>query len=300
VDRLVSVSTGASPTHPDRSHGHLRGAAWWVLWATGVSNVAYGAIARRGRFALLLHGISSHRLRDVFPEAQPHLTSDDLAHLLRWLGRRFMFLTPTEYLAASKPGVLLTFDDGFANNFRNALPVLHAFGAPAILFVSTQHVANPRDWLSFVRLQAERGWGSEEAVPENVATDWYDGMSVEELRQCSAHPLVTIGSHGVAHTVLTECGDEQLVRELRESKSFLERVTGTSISYFAYPRGDYDTRVARQTEAAGYTAAFAVDPIGLRMPHLELPRVGIYEVDRKYLSLKLSGLHRRPLPVWSR
>ena len=280
-----------------RGHARLIDAAGMLLSATGLTALASKAVAKRGRFALLLHGISSHKLENVDREAQPHLTAEDLAQVLDWLRCRFAFLTPQEFLAGKKAGVLLTFDDGFANNFRRALPVLRSFEVPAVFFVTTQHVAVPRDWLGFVRQQAEQAWGSVDAVPEEIAADWYDGMNLEELRECATEPLITIGSHGVTHSVLTECDDEQLTRELRESKAFLEEMTGTAVQYFAYPRGAYDERVVSRTEAAGYSAAFVIDPKGLGSGHLELPRVGIYQADSAYLSLKLSGLHRRPLPT---
>jgi peptidoglycan/xylan/chitin deacetylase (PgdA/CDA1 family) len=280
-----------------RSSRSVRSGLANVLWATGIAAGASKALATRGRFALLLHGISGERLPDLDRLAQPHLTSSDLAVLLTWLKERFALLTPEEFLAAETPGVLLTFDDGFANNLTYALPVLHSFKAPAVFFVSTQHVLSPRDWLGFVRMQAESVWGSLDEVPDVVARDWYDGMSVAELTQCAADPLITIGSHGVTHTLLTQCDDTRLAHELRESKVFLEKVTKRTVTLFAYPHGDYDARVAHETRAAGYTAAFAIDPIGVGAPFLELPRVGVYQVDRPYLSLKLSGLHRRPLPI---
>ena len=272
-------------------------AADWGLWASGAPALSRKVLTRGGRFAILLHGISSFRLQTVPPEAQPHLTSRELAQVLDWLGHRMSFLTPAEFLAGGKPGVLLTFDDGFANNFRNALPVLSSFGAPALFFVTTQHVRNPRQWLDFVRSQAEGGWKELERVPENVARDWYDGLSIEELRELSSHPLATIGSHGVTHAVLNGCTDEELTMELQESKRFLEATTGARIDLFAYPKGEYDERVVRETEKVGYTAAFTIDPASPGIRRLELPRVGIYQADRKYLSLKLSGLHRRPLPL---
>ena len=44
--------------------------------------------------------------------------------IVGWLARRFRILTPQEYLEGRTAGLLLTFDDGFANNWSNALPVL--------------------------------------------------------------------------------------------------------------------------------------------------------------------------------
>jgi len=273
------------------------GAAGGMLLATGLPALFRRRVARRGRLALLLHGVSSRRLEEFDPGIQPRLTADDLAYLLDWLGSRFSFLTPQEFLMGDRPGVLLTFDDGFANNAVQALPVLRSFECPALLFVSTQHVINPRDWLDFVRERASRVWRSPSDVPEDLCADWFDGMSEQQLRECAASPLITIGCHGVGHRVLTACSGRELIYELRESKSYLEGVIGRAVEYFAYPKGLYDARVMRETGMAGYAAAFAIDPVGLGSPDLEVPRVGIYAVDRRYLSLKLSGLHRPALPV---
>lgn len=281
-------------------YDRIRDAGGRLLWATGLTAAARRTIARKGRFALLLHGVSSRRLPGVDTQAQPHFTMNELSFLLAWLRDRFTLLTPEQYFRADTPGVLLTFDDGFANNFHNALPVLRSYECPAVFFVSTQHVADPRNWLAFVRRRAEQTWGSVEDVTEAVARDWYDGLTAEELRRCAADPLITIGAHGVTHRVLTECTDAELSRELAESRSFLQDVTGHEIDYFAYPRGKYDARVAARTKAAGYTAAFTIDPLSLGLCRFELPRVGIYRADPGYLGLKLSGLHRRPLPLENR
>ncbi len=262
---------------------------------SGAMDLFRRSIVRDGRFALLLHGVSSAKLSDFRPEAQPRLTATDLSHLVDWLRQRFHLLTPDEYLAARRPGVLLTFDDGFANNFNNALPVLESFGAPGLFFITTQHVIDPRNWLDFVHSQVEISWGTANAVPDAIARDWYDGASVEQIRQCSSHPLVTVGSHGVSHAILTECSHARAFQELSESKRFLETICGTSIKHFAYPKGAYNEGIARQAREVGYTAAFAIDPIGKARGLFELPRVGVYDVDRLYLAMKLSGLHRRPL-----
>lgn len=245
----------------------------------------------------MFHGVSSRKLKDIAAENQPRSSAAEFEDIMAWLAARFAFLTPEQYLEGWMPGVLLTFDDGLANNCRNVLPVLQKHEAPGLFFVSTQHVADPRDWLGFVRLQSERAWGGPQGVPEDVAQDWYDGMSREALRALAAEPLVTIGSHGVTHAILPECGDRDLDYELRDSKRFLEEIIGSPVNYVAYPRGDYDRRVIERTRTAGYTAGFTIDARNLGCARFELPRVGIYQAGAPYLSLKLSGLHRRPLAL---
>ncbi len=271
----------------------------WLLWGTGAARAARAALVRDGRFVVELHGVAGRRWD--LPGGEVPFTSSDLEAVLGWLADRFPMLTPGELLAGEGPGVLLTFDDGLANNVAHALPILEAFSAPAVFFVSTRHVLEPRDWLPASRRRARELWGGEDRVPEEVARDLFDGMSREQLRSCAEHPLITVGSHTVGHPYLTRCDDGTLRRELERSKRQLEQWCGRPVDLFAYPAGDYDPRVVRAVCDAGYRAAFAEDAIGLGAagigsPAYEIPRVGLYGSDPAYLAVKLSGLHRRALP----
>ncbi len=107
--------------------------------------------------------------------------------------------------------------------------------------------------------------------------------------------MVTIGSHTVSHPHLTQCAKEQLVSELVESRRFLQTVTGQAIDLFAYPTGDYNRRVVEAVQDAGYRVAFVEDLRKMGFSAFEIPRIGLYASSPAYLSLKLSGLHRRPI-----
>jgi peptidoglycan/xylan/chitin deacetylase (PgdA/CDA1 family) len=260
-----------------------------LIARSGFARLARAVLVGRGRFILELHGVASRRYPELAPQSQPSFCADDLRALLAWLDGRFAFLTPDELLAGDSPGVLLTFDDGCANNATVALPILREYGASAVFFVATQHVEDPSDWLPATRRVAAAAPGTE------IARDLYDGMSVAELREASADPLVTIGAHTVHHPFLTRLGDDELADELALSKSFLEEKTGRVVDLFAYPTNDYDRRVALAVRAAGYRAAFVEDSRDVGMEAYEIPRVGLYSAENDYLSVKLSGLHRRPL-----
>ena len=265
-----------------------------LLGWSGLSRAARLLLTRGGSFVLIFHGVASRRYRGVAASAQPSMDAAELRRTLDWIGSRFRFLTPEDFLR-SEPGVLLTFDDGFANNGHVVLPLLEESGSPAVFFVTTQHVSQPRNWLPATRRQATSHWPRLEDVPDEVARDLYDGMSEGELARCAEHPLITIGAHTVSHPFLTRCNEAQLAYELEAAKSQLESAIGTEVDLLAYPTGDYDRRVAEAARRAGYRFAFVQDTSDVGLPAYEIPRVGIYSDDPAYLAAKLSGLHRRAL-----
>lgn len=272
----------------------MRDLALRLFHRSGLAELSRRILARSGRFVIELHGVPGSRPEGLPEPLRPCLVRDDLRAILDWLDRRFAFLGAEEFLAAETQGVLLTFDDGFAHQ-AEAVPLLEEYGAPAVFFVTTRHVENSTDWLPFVRRQiAEHGTGT---ASEEDLHALFDGMSRDQLAACAGSPRVTIGSHTVSHPFLTRCDDDELRRELVASRRCLEELTGETVDLLAYPGGDYDARVAEAAREAGYRAAFVEDSRGLGLGRFEIPRIGLYRAEAPYLAAKLSGLHRRPLPV---
>jgi peptidoglycan/xylan/chitin deacetylase (PgdA/CDA1 family) len=85
---------------------------------------------------------------------------------------------------------------------------------------------------------------------------------------------VAIGSHGVMHEHLTRLSDEELRRELSESKQELEDELGRPCPEFAYPYGEHDERVRAAVRAAGYERGFGLRERG--RDRYALRRVDLY------------------------
>lgn len=266
-----------------------------LMWKSGITPAMVRRTAKRSRFALVMHGVSAELDLSLPCEVQPHHTGTEMEQTLAWLKVEFDFLAPQAFLETDDPGVLLTFDDGFANNYEVLLPILEAFNAPAIFFVTTQHVLDSNNWLPATHKIAKRHWAIANDIPDATAHAFFDGMTVEQLQECARHPLITIGSHTLTHPFLTKCPPDQQTEEISGSKQLIEELCGKSVDLFAYPSGDYDERVLKQVEQAGYIAAFAVDSLRINPYRFEIPRVGLYQSDESYLALKLSGLHRRSI-----
>jgi len=266
-----------------------------ILSHTKIPALARKLLVRNGRFVLMFHGVYKKKYPELPDIMQRYFSEDEFSYVLDWLKFRFSFLSPKDFLNSNKPGVLLTFDDGFANNANNALPVLEKFNAPAVFFVTTQHVMDPENWLPATSEMIPSFWGSPGDVPASIAADLFNGMSEPDLIKCAQHPLITIGSHTVSHPYLTKCTHQQVTDELISSRNYIKSMTGQKVDLLAYPSGDYDRHVAETAKRVGYVAAFAVNCNKVGIPNFEIPRIGLFQPDPAYLDLKLSGLFRVPI-----
>ncbi len=131
--------------------------------------------------------------------------------------------------------ILLTFDDGYAGHYQYVYPLLQKYGFPAVFSVypnkMNQNIGRP-------------------------------GITWAQLREMAANPLVTVASHSTTHPDdLTTLSEEELTREIINSKHLLEEKLGISISYFTYPAGKSDERVRKMVAKAGYRAALSMDDL---------------------------------------
>ena len=87
----------------------------------------------------------------------------------------------------------------------------------------------------------------------------YCSLTWDQAREMESFG-VEIGSHSVSHPILTNLDEAVLRAELKESKARLEAELGHAVKLFCYPNGNYDARVRRAVEEAGYTCAVTVEP----------------------------------------
>jgi len=104
-------------------------------------------------------------------------------------------------------------------------------------------------------------------------------LAWDQVREMADSGLVTFGSHGCSHSILSRLGDDVLREELAVSGKTIERETGRPVRHFAYPNGtsgDWDERCVRMLPKLGYASAVTMCR-GLVEPGTDpfaLPRVG--------------------------
>ena len=189
-----------------------------------------------------------------------------VARQLSGLLRAFRPATLEEVLAGARRSVHVTFDDAF-RSIADVVPMLRELGVPATVFACSGYADASR------RLEVPELGDELRAHPAELAT-----MGWDDLRQL-AESGIEVGSHTVSHAHLVALPDDELERELRESRRRIEDELGAPCRYLAYPFGEVDGRVRAAAMAAGYRAAFAMRA-DRRQDTFAFPRLGLWRRDR--------------------
>ncbi len=107
--------------------------------------------------------------------------------------------------------VVITFDDGFKDNYTHASPVLQKLGFTATIFLATGFIGNKRGKFK--------------------GKDIVNWSEVKELSRSG----IRFGSHTVTHPQLRSLDKEKILYEIQCSKEDLEGKLGMPVTAFSYP-----------------------------------------------------------------
>jgi peptidoglycan/xylan/chitin deacetylase (PgdA/CDA1 family) len=207
----------------------------------------------------MYHSVSPHE-QDPY---QVTVRPERFEQQMRWLrrhGRRGVSVR--EMLDARAVGhghglVGLTFDDGYADFARYALPVLQRYGFSATVYVIAGRLGGDNEW-----------------DPEGPRKPL---MTAELVRQV-AEAGIEIGSHGLRHVSLPTAPKAALAGEIAGSRRALQDISGQDVPGFCYPYGHIDAAIVAGVHTAGYDYGCAIWPSEHTGRHA-LPRTFIGESD---------------------
>ncbi|SCM83613.1 Polysaccharide deacetylase [uncultured Sporomusa sp.] len=170
--------------------------------------------------------------------------------------------------------IILTFDDGYEDNFTHVLPLLKQYNMKGTIFVVAGGIGKPCSWLRRHECNQLMTW--------EQLNKWLEaGME--------------IGGHTMSHPMLSRLTDAAIRYELEASKELLEQELKTKIEFFCYPYGDLDDRVKTLAQIVGYKAGIAIFN-NVSLIHKDIyaiPRVGISSrLPLWEFKLKVSRLYR--------
>lgn len=191
---------------------------------------------------LLYHNID-HHCSDRFIISPAQFKN----HLRLLKALRYRSITLSEVpnvIADNKSGspiVVLTFDDGYEDNYTSALPLLKQYGMKATLFTAAGWVGLNNEWDRDKRKRQFRHMGWDE---------------LREWTRCG----MEIGSHTINHIRLNEITTEDKLRnEILGSKQILEEKLQQPIRTFSYPWGKYHDLAKKMVREAGYQLAVTMN-----------------------------------------
>lgn len=220
-----------------------------------------------------------HRIFKMEEYDQLCVDPDIFESQMRYLNEHYNVLSIHDAIKKISTGtikgdeVVITFDDGYMDNYIEALPILKKYDLPASIYITTEftdHIkAHPRY--------------KEPAV--SLHCSWND---INKL----INNNIIIGAHTISHPFLQQINPEQCKREIIDSKREIETKISEKVNIFCYPSGDYGRRELDFLKESTYTAALTVSPgVNRKSTNvLELRRTEITNKDNeKYFTKKLSG-----------
>lgn len=134
--------------------------------------------------------------------------------------------------------IVLTFDDGYRDNYFNVFPVLKKYNFPATIFLTTGFIGKMIPNSSNIFLPA---------------LDW------SQIKEMHKSGLIDFEPHTVSHKKLTKISLEKAKEEILESERTIEEELNKNCKFFAYPCGNYNKDVATLLKEIGFLGALTVN-----------------------------------------
>jgi len=195
------------------------------------------------------HSISKYRdmTKNFYYTISPELFNDQMKFLydnnFNVINLSEWFQLCTNNNESLKNSVIITFDDGYADSFHYAYPILKKHGFSATFFL----ICN------FINSQTIFPWLQEPKFPNNENLP----LSSEQIIQMDQDGM-DFGSHSLSHTDLTRISKKKAQEEIRGSKEYLEDLLGHDIISFSYPYGswsNFNSSTKEMVKMTGYKLA---------------------------------------------
>lgn len=277
--------------------GILKDAAFFLYLHCGYVAVRDAILSLCGRSRVVV--VYYHRIgqRDVLSKPTAEFRGE-----MEYLKRHYQCITLGDLcdrLRSAAPlrrrCAVVTFDDGYRDNYTEALPVLLATGVPATFFIATGFVGSPRDFPhDSRRRQSDRQWQD------------YPKLTWEDCRRMQDAGF-EVGSHTVNHANLGRADGATIHQEVSDSLAAIQERLGLRPRAFSFPWGqpqDVSRCAIEAARDAGYYAALwtcggavgrGTDPFHLRRVDL-----GNGQLSRLAARAKLAGLDPDYLRTWWR
>lgn len=151
-------------------------------------------------------------------------------------------------ISVPKKSVVITFDDGYVDNYLEAYPILKQYGLRATIFVITDYIDKEKAYLTS-----------------------------SQLKEMEKNKVMDIQSHTAYHDKLNKLNYDKQLKTLKLSKKTLEDILNKEVKYIAYPYGMYNEDTLKAVKDSEYMMAFSAYGKWANKDN------GTYTLDRIYM-----------------
>ncbi len=199
--------------------------------------------------------------------------------MLSWGYQTVDFHELSRYFAGKqtlpKKGFVVTFDDGFLDNFTNAMPVIKALSLKATVFLVSDFIGKTSSW------------------PESREKHVEPLLSMKHIEEMQKNG-VSFQAHSKTHRHIDRLPKDEVFDEVMACRADLLRNIGEEQVCFCYPYGNYDDSVLDVVKSAGYKMACSIRR-GNRYTEKErffLPRIPVHlDTSTKRLKHRLGSFY---------
>ena len=177
-----------------------------------------------------------HRVNDSDTNPTTLTVADFEAQIKYLVDNGYQVISPDDLLDAWETGktlpakpIVLTFDDGHADIYRNVFPILQKYNLRATVFIVTDHIGM-KDYLTW-----------------------------DEVRALQAGGFMDFESHTMSYKILTTLKGDKLWNEIYGSKQAIEWALKKPAKFIAYPEGKYTLDAEDTAKECGFRASFIAD-----------------------------------------
>lgn len=170
---------------------------------------------RRPKFTILTY-------HSVNPDHPWSIKPDKFEEQIKFLTSNYSIAPLKKFFNFNKNSFVITFDDGYEDNFNFALPILKKYNCPATFFICTGFITKEAD------------------ITKNGVYRGLKPLSLGQIKEIKKEGM-DFGCHTHTHPILSKIPLEEAKKEIHRSKTILEDILREKTNLFVYPFGQLNT-----------------------------------------------------------